>query len=147
MGLSDFNRVDSLQVEGIVKVNYMAEWEDEDWDNWCSNFKKPDRVPDLNAGAASGTLVYQVPFLVPVKSLKRITIAYQLVRYYKATGCTLTSVNLMWNVMEISEMQRKSPKQKAKETTLNNPNLLKTTTVAKWSDAIKVHLPHVFGPS
>ena len=125
----------------------MAAWEDEDWDNWCSNSKKPDRVPDLTAGAAAGTMVHQVSFHVPVKSLILITIASQLVRYYKATGYTLTSINLMWNVMEISETRREALKQKAKETTLNTPKLLKTTTVAKWSDAIKVHLPHVFGPS
>ena len=70
-----------------------------------------------------------------------------MVGYYKATGCTLTSVNLMWNVMKISEIQGKALNQKAKETTRNTPKLWKTTTVAKWSDVIKVHLPHVFGPS
>ena len=69
-----------------------------------------------------------------------------MVGYYKATGCTLTSVNLMWNVMEISEMQGKALNQKAKETTRNTPKLWKTTTVAKWSDKIKVHLSCVFGP-
>ena len=34
MGLSNRTRADSLQVEGVVSVDYMAEWEDEDWDNW-----------------------------------------------------------------------------------------------------------------
>ena len=80
------------------------------------------------------------------KYLKRLKIASQLVRYYEATGRTLTVGNLMWTVMESFEMQRKSLNQKAKETTLNTPKLFNTTTVSKCSNAIKVHLYQVLGP-
>ena len=76
MGLSNRTRADSLQVEGVVSVDYMAEWEDEDWDNWWSNYKKPDQVPDLTSGATAGTLRQQVPLPVHVKFLKRLNISY-----------------------------------------------------------------------
>ena len=49
MGLSICTRDEFLQLEVIVSVYDMAEWEYEDWDNWCSNFKKPDQVPDLTS--------------------------------------------------------------------------------------------------
>ena len=37
-------------------------------------------------------------------------------------------------------MHQKALKQKYKNTTKNTPKLMKTTTVSKWSDAIKFHL-------
>ena len=144
MGLSNCTHADSLQLEGKFSVDGMAEWEDEDWDNWCSNCKKPDRVLDLASGATPGTLIKQVPLPVTVKSLKRLKMSYRLVRYYEATGRALNVGKLMWTVMESFEMQWKSLKQKSKETTPNNPKLLRTKTLAKRSDAIKVHLSQVF---
>ena len=58
----------------------------------------------------------------------------------------MTAGNLMLTVMESFEMKRKDLKKKSKDTTPNTLKMLKTTTVEKCSDAIKVHLSQVFGP-
>ena len=46
MGLSNSTRTLSLFLEGIATVDNLADWYDDDWDQWSSNFKKPDMVQD-----------------------------------------------------------------------------------------------------
>ena len=46
MGLTHRNRTLSLNTEGIITVGELAEWKDDEWDQWNNNCKKPDRIPD-----------------------------------------------------------------------------------------------------
>ena len=46
MGLFNRSRFDSLNTEGIMPVDDLAEWDDDGWDQWMSNCKNPDRIPD-----------------------------------------------------------------------------------------------------
>ena len=72
MGLKHRTRVYYIDVEGIENVDNLADWDDDDWDQWASNFKKTDRIQDPNNAA---NLIAQVPFPLSVKSLKRLNIA------------------------------------------------------------------------
>ena len=77
MGLSQRTRV-NLQAEGITDVADLAEWEDNDWDNWRSNSRNPPRIPDPNN---AGQQIYQAPYVISVTSLKRLKQASDLMRY------------------------------------------------------------------
>ena len=46
MGLTHRTRTLSLNTEGIITVGELAEWKDDDWEQWKNNCKKPDRIPD-----------------------------------------------------------------------------------------------------
>ena len=82
MGLYNRTRVDYIQEEGTLTITDLYDWEDEYWDQWWSICKNPDRIHDPTAGAEVGALINQVPFSVPVRSLKRLRIASRVVRYY-----------------------------------------------------------------
>ena len=76
MGLFNSTRTLSLTREGIGTVDYLADWYYDDWDQWNSNHKKPDRVQDPNNAT---NLIAQVPFKVSVNSLKSLKIASKLI--------------------------------------------------------------------
>ena len=144
MGLSNRTRVDSLQAEGISEVIDMAEWEDDDWDQWYENCKRPPRIQD--PAGQPGTLINQVPFAVPVKSLKRLKVMSELVRYYVATDRALTPANIKWNdVGKNFEIQRKALDTKSKEDTPTVPKMTQKMKIPKWNDNFKVHCSKRFG--
>ena len=146
MGLSNRTRTGSLQVEGIVDVADMAEWEDDDWDCWYENAKKPPKIQDPAAGAAVGDLINQVPFPVPVKSLKRLKLTSRLIRYYNATDRPLTAGNVKWlNVGRNFEIQRKALDKKAKEDTPSPPKMTQKMKIPKWNDNFRTFLSNRFG--
>ena len=78
MSLAARTRANSLVVEGITTVNDLADWDDDDWDYWSLNCKKPDQNQDSDNSAV---LVDQVPFALSFKSLQRLKIASTLIRY------------------------------------------------------------------
>ena len=67
MGLSNSTNTLSLVLEGIATVDDIADWDDNDWDQWNYNCKKPIRVQDTNNTA---NIIAQVPFKVSFKYLK-----------------------------------------------------------------------------
>ena len=50
-GLTNRTKISSLNAEGISTIDDLAEWEDEDWDQWASNCKRPDKTVDPNNAA------------------------------------------------------------------------------------------------
>ena len=91
----------SLDVEGIENVDDLADRDDNNWDQWDSNFKKPDRIQDTNNAA---NLITQVPFPLYVKYLKRLKIESKLIQYYKSVSVTLTVINIKYNFMDNFEI-------------------------------------------
>ena len=77
MGLSNRTRNISLIIEGIAAVDDLADWDDDNWDQWNFNCRKPDWVQDPNNAV---NLTTKVTFKVSVKSLKRLKIASKLIR-------------------------------------------------------------------
>ena len=142
MGLDNRTRVDSLDAEGISTVDDMAEWNDDDWDSWVVNCKKPDKITDP---ANPGQLVAQAPFPISVKSIKRLKAAARLVRYYESIGVVLTAANTGWDTIKNFELQRTAMDEDSKKRAPDVPKLNKNTTVAKWDDSFKVHVRKVYG--
>ena len=72
IGLTHLTRTLSLNSEGIIKVAELAEWKDDDWDQWKNNCRNPDRIPEPESPA---TVIHQTSFAISVKSLKRLKAA------------------------------------------------------------------------
>ena len=97
MGLTRQTRTLSLNSEGIITEGELAEWKNDDWDQWKNNCKKPDRIPDPENPA---NLIHQNPFEILVKSLRRLKAASELIRYYESVSIELTATKIRWPVIE-----------------------------------------------
>ena len=80
MGLSVRTR-QALVDEGISVADDLHEWEDDEWDQFASNCKRPPQIVDPNN---DNMLINQAPFLVPVKSLKRFKESSRIAHFNKA---------------------------------------------------------------
>ena len=76
MALKNRTRTNSLVAEGIVTVDELKEWDDDDWDQWASNCKRPDKISGPNNPAL---LIAVAPYPLSVKSLKCLKTASKLV--------------------------------------------------------------------
>ena len=85
-------------------MDELAEWKDEEWDQWKNNCKKPDRIPDP---ANTANLIHKITFAISVKSLKCLKAASELVRYYESVSIELTATNIRWPVIENEEYSRR----------------------------------------
>ena len=57
----------------------MAEWDSGQWDDFETICRHSSMVP---SAVDTAILVHQLPFLVPVHSLKRLKTASKMVKYY-----------------------------------------------------------------
>ena len=130
-----------MNTEGIITVGELAEWKNDDWDQWKNNCKNPDTIPDPVNPA---NLIHQTPFAIPVKSLKRLKAASELIRYYDSVSIELTATKIRWKVIENYKIQRKAIYLRIKQTVPDVPNIGKTTNVVKWKDSIMVYAGQVF---
>ena len=142
MGFSNSTFTLSFILEDIASVDDLSDWDDDDWEKWNSNSKKSDRFQNPNNAA---NIIAQVPFKVPVNSLKRLNIASKLIRYYDSVSIVLSAANIRWMVMNNFEIQRKYMVEKSKETKSDASKLVKNTTVANWKDSVKVRAAQVIG--
>ena len=46
VGLTNRTRLSSLDPKAIAFIDDIAEWDDDDWDQWASNCKRPDKMQD-----------------------------------------------------------------------------------------------------
>ena len=114
-GLTNRTKILSLNAEGISTIDDLAEWEDEDWDQWASNCKRPDKTQDPNNPAQ---LISTVPYSLSVKSLKRLKLASKLVRYYESVSIEITAASMIWKVLKNFSIQIKAMSIKSKESKL-----------------------------
>ena len=105
MGFSNSTQFDSLNAEGITLMNDLAEWEDDYWDQLMSNYKKPDRIPDI---INADQLIHQVTFPLSVNYFKILKIASRMVHYYDSILVDLTAPRLRWMVLDNFKIQRKA---------------------------------------
>ena len=66
MGITALTRA-QLVVEDVSNADDLSYWEDEDWDQFSSSCRRPGQILDAN-----NNLINQAPFIIPVRSLKRL---------------------------------------------------------------------------
>ena len=118
----------TLVNEGIRVADDLHELEDNEWDQFSGNCKRPPKIVEPNN---SNLLINQAPFLVPIKYLKILKEASRIARFYKAFGRPLSQQNMRWNhVIENYAIQKNAMEKMLKEDVPDVPKLLKGSTVA-----------------
>ena len=134
---------DQLTIEGITSVDDLAEFEDDEFKQLVKNLRSPPEVPDPNN---PGQLMRQAPFVLNAKSLKRLKVAANAVRYYNAIDRATTTANMHYeNVLTKFDLQWKSILEKKKATVPAVPKVTKTLRVTKWSESFINFLNIVIG--
>ena len=136
-----------LQAEGITTVSDLADFNKDSLQQLADNLRRPGgRVPDPNPAAQPGSTIPTPPFVFSAKSQRRITVACNLVNYYKTVGCELTAANLQWNtVMKNFNIQWTALKEKKGEDSPETPNISKVLPVIKWTEAFQDFLNRKIG--
>ena len=132
MGLTTRTK-DQLNSEGINTIDDLADFDnDKIWKQVISNCKYPPKLAN-----AHGVLQEQAAFHLPAKSLHRLKVATQAVKYYLETGRPITLSMMNWtNTLRSFEMQWKALKNlKAHNDTLLVPRITKSLDVFKWLEA------------
>ena len=120
-----------LAVEGISTLNDLSEFSKDDINNLADSLRRM-RVPAV----ADGPPVEQQRFVMGARSQKRLAVAVEILRYYKAVGRTLTAANMRWETLSNFEIQWKAIQEKKNGDRPETPKLSKGVTVMKWSESI-----------
>ena len=134
---------DQLATEGIITAGDLAEFSNDDFTALAASLRRPPAVPDP---ANAAVLVPQAPFVLGAKSLKRLKIAAEAVRYYDSIGRTLTPGNLRYSTtLKSFELQWKSLKERKDNDQPDVPKLTKNLKIIAWSEAFTDFLARVIG--
>jgi hypothetical protein len=132
-----------LATEGITTAGDLAEFGKDDFAALAASLRRPPAIPDP---ANAGVLVPQAPFVLGAKSLKRLKIAAEAVRYYDSIGRTLTPGNLRYSTtLKSFELQWKSLKERKDNDQPDVPKLTKNLKIIAWSEAFTDFLARVIG--
>ena len=109
----------ALGAEGISAVDHLGEFDKDQIVQIAKNLRSPvGNAAALNLGA---------------KSIKRLTAACDLVRYYETVARTLTAANMQWTgPIRNFEVQWKALKEKKDQDDPETPKLTKNMTAMKW---------------
>ena len=136
-----------LQSKGITSVSDLADFNKDSLQQLADNLRHPGGcVPDPNLAAQPGSTIPTPPFVFGAKSQRRITVAYDLVKYYKTVGRDLTAANLQWNtVMKNFDIQWTALKEKKGDDSAETPKISKVLPVIKWMEAFQDFLNRKIG--
>ena len=105
--------VAQLANEGIVTIEDQMGFTDSNFKQIADNIKNPPVIPDPNN---PGQTIHQNHFTLGAKSLKRLKVAANVVRYYDLVGRTISQLPtciiqmssrlLSWNMHWHSKLQR-----------------------------------------
>ena len=133
----------AMRNEGISTIDDLAEFEDDDFKAMVESFRNPPLIPDPNNAARQ---VRQNPFQLGARSLKRLKVAAQAVRYYQSTARATTAANMQWNtVLQNFADQWQSILDQKKDETPDVPKITRNFKVPRWSETFSDFLHRVIG--
>jgi hypothetical protein len=142
MGLTAPTR-DQLQTEGLITVGDLEEFDVDDLKQIAANLRRPSgRVPHPTI---AGETIPTPLFEFGAKSLNRLTAASDIVRYYQATGRSLSHTNMHWDVIKIYIEHWKSLKARKKDDKPEVPKITRGLPVVKWTEAFEDYLHQNIG--
>lgn len=146
MGIPNLTVV-QLQVEGLAAVSDLEDFDKETIEQIAVNLRRPaGRIPDPTPGAAAGATIPTPPFVIGAKSLKRLTVATDLVKFYNTVGRTIAAGNMTWDgPMKNFETQWKALMDKSKVDAPEVPKITKTLPIIRWTEAFNDYLHRVIG--
>jgi len=133
-----------LMAEGIVTVDDLEEFQDEDIKAVQDNLRKPaGTVPDPNN---PGQRIQSPSYVLGAKSAKRLKIAAAAVRYYQTIGRTPTAANMHFvNVLKNFGEQWEAIKQKAEDDEPEVPKITRALPIVRWTESFEDFLHQVIG--
>ena len=136
-----------LQIEGIMMIADLADFEKETLQQMADNLRKPGGwVPDPNPAAAAGATIPTPPFVFGAKLQHCLTVACDLVCYYNMIGRDLSAGNMHWsNVMKNFEIQWKALKERKEADDPDIPKTSKSLPIMKWTEAFQDYLHRTIG--
>ena len=135
--------VAQLVNEGIQNVEDLEEFGDDEFKQIANNLKSPPAIPDP---ANPGAMIRPPPFVLGAKSLKRLKIAADAVRYYQAIGRDLTAGNMNYtNTLKSFELQWKSLVGRKDEDKPKVPVITKNLKITRWSESFDDFLHRITG--
>ena len=134
MGLTALTRA-QLVIEAVANTDDLSDWEDDDWDKFSSSCRRPGQIIDAN-----NNLINQSPFILPVRSLKRLKEAFNIACYNNDIGRALTPTNMRYQVISNFQVQRKAIEARLKEPTPDVPRITKGYKVPQWANSFRLFL-------
>ena len=163
----------SVNTEGIVNVEDLLEFEDDDIDNVVLNLRRPQDVwhpteeavlakaeipADLNAvppvlfiaavlpcARVDAWTEKQPPYVCSALSVKKLKLAADLVRYYTGTGRPLTVENMTYVILKDYNDHLKSVKALKKDQDIKLMLFRKNTVTLRWFEAATTFLSAYIG--
>jgi len=135
--------VTQLGTEGIESVDDLEEFKDPEFTQLVRNLQRPPDIPD----PANALLrIRQNPFVLGAKSLKRLKVAANAVRYYESVGRELTPNSMHYvNTLKKFDMQWTSLLSRDDDNTPEVPKITRNLRVTRWSEAFNDFLHRVNG--
>ena len=129
--------------EGIVTIEDLSEFTDSEFKRIADNLKSPPAIPDPNN---AGQTIRQNPFTFGAKSLKRLKVAANAVRYYDSVGRSISAANMHYsNVLKTFELEHNSLVKRKKEDEPEVPKITRKTSVPEWSKSFDDFLHRIIG--
>jgi hypothetical protein len=122
----------ALVAEGITSVEDLLEFKNSDWDTIAKNLRSPPQG--------------QAALVIGAKSLKRLKVASNAIRYYTATGRTLTHTNVHYtSVLANFALQWEALMDKKKSEDAGDVPKLKGVKVHTWQESFEVYVQQKIG--
>ena len=134
--------IPGLQAEGIVAVDDLEEFNDDDLSTLMSNLRRPaGTTTDQN-----GNVVPNPSYVLGAKSLKRLKIAAAAVRYYACIGRETTAANMHFNnVLKDYGKQYESLIAKKESDEPSVPKISRSLPIVRWTESFEDFLHEMIG--
>lgn len=146
MALPDRTRT-QLAVEGITAVDDLGEFHKDDFKQLLANLASPPAtLGPAPAGGGAPPLIPTAPFTLGAKSLRRLKVAANAVRYYEAIDRPLTAGMMHYsNCLTHFELQWNALVQREDDDQPDVPKITRNLKVTKWSESFSDFLHRVNG--
>ena len=141
MGLDARTRT-HFATEGIVNVEDLAEFTEADtWKQIVENCRRPPKIPN-----ADGVLQEQQAYHLGAKSIHRLQVAAQAVKYYQDVDRPISAAAMQWTgALSNFETQWKALKTAKADDDAPLPSMSKTVGIVKFLEAYENYSMHKVG--
>ena len=94
-----------LQLEGIIEVDDLLEFDDEQWKTVVSNLKNLASTTSASQPKSPPVLIQGISYAIGARYLSRLKVASEAGRYYDLIGRTTGPFNMAWTNLSYFDFQ------------------------------------------
>ena len=98
----------ALHLEGIIEVDDLLEFDDEQWKTVISNLKNPASTMSVAQPNSPRIPIRGINYAIEEISLSQLKVASEAGRYYDSIGRTTGPVDMAWTTLSYFDFQWKS---------------------------------------